>query len=212
MGGGRTLAQQGSAGCSWAALGMSPKAGPSAARDREPSSSETLPHPPLSPGPRFFARGPGCLFGSFQGRRRNLSWLWCPVPWSLIFRAPVGLLTSAAGRRLPYSLPPCLAGRAREQAVGAWPWAPEREGPDPTGPPHPQHGLGSEACGPKAEDFPQHRLLGPVERTGQVKTVWAGRVREEGHWPHPAQLPAASLCRMVTAPGAPSWAWRRAAA
>ena len=71
MGGGRTLAQQGSAGCSWAALGVSPKAGPSAAQDRKPSSSETLPHPLLSPGPGFFARGPGCLFGSFQGRRRE---------------------------------------------------------------------------------------------------------------------------------------------
>ena len=64
--------------------------------------------------------------------------------------------------------------------MGAWPWALEREGPDPRGLPRLQHGLGSEASEWKAEDFPQRRLLGPAEWTGQAKTMWAVRVREEG--------------------------------
>lgn len=98
----RTLAQQGSAGCSWAALGMSPKTGPSAARDRrKPSSSETLPHPQAVPRPKVLCESWLPSSAPSRGGGRNLSWLWCPVLWSLIFRAPVGLLTSAAGRAAP---------------------------------------------------------------------------------------------------------------
>lgn len=63
--------------------------------------------------------GPTPAPGSFQGKRRNLSWLRCPVPWSLIFRAPAGLLPSAAGGQLSYSLPPCQARPSpAEQALG----------------------------------------------------------------------------------------------
>lgn len=111
-----------------------PRLGPLLPRTASPALLRPLPCPLLSPGPRFFAQGPGCLLGSFQGKRRNLSWLWCPVPWSLIFRAPVGLLASAARRRLPYSLPPCLAGRAPRAGGGGLALGPGEGGSGPHGP------------------------------------------------------------------------------
>ena len=68
----RAVPAPGEQGRSWADPRMSPKARPSAAQDRKPDSLRPL-LLLLSPGPGFFARGPGCLLGSFQGTRRNLS-------------------------------------------------------------------------------------------------------------------------------------------
>lgn len=64
--------------------------------------------------------GPAPDCGSFQGRRRNLSCLLVSVLRSLMFRAAAGLVPSAAGRQLSYSLPARWAWLgAAEQAWGS---------------------------------------------------------------------------------------------
>lgn len=88
-----------------------------------------------------------------------------------MFRAPVGLLPSAAGWWLSDSLPTCRAWLSpAEQAWGACGWGGEswvKEGkglpavllvPDPTSSQSQQPGLDSEAVG-RGEDLLRHEIL-----------------------------------------------------